>query len=170
MLRLSGVLGLFAVLAIAAQILLVYIGRNRADDDPGVSFPGSTAVLPVTSEAEPQPAGDASGLPSGALPGSMRATLITAGTDERSHVFALAIRDGGHACGRVIDGRAVGTSGSVWRARCEGGAAFWILVDEFDRLSVEPVPYGDLYPGSPQTVPGAGIDRTERIILAPDEP
>ncbi|HUF72858.1 MAG TPA: hypothetical protein VMR74_08170 [Gammaproteobacteria bacterium] len=91
-------------------------------------------------------------------PGSMQESLLNAADGHRVQLFWRAITDAGLDCVEVRAVGALGATGSAWRANCGDASIYLIEVDEFGRLSVAPMPYGDLYhPGIELTVPEQGI-------------
>ena len=90
-------------------------------------------------------------------PGSMQESLINAADGHRVQLFWRAITDAGLECVEVRAVGALGATGSAWRANCGDASIYLIEVDEFGRLWVAPMPYGDLYPGIELNVPEQGI-------------
>jgi hypothetical protein len=76
-------------------------------------------------------------------PGSMQAGLFNTTEGNRHQILALTIAAGNYPCPLVKSAKAVGRQGLVWRVHCGDALVYWVEVDEFDRLSVTPVPYAD---------------------------
>jgi len=105
------------------------------------------AVSESTSRLTPQTGDPAFGrnkaLPDEARPGSMRATLLNTADGNRNHIFQLTIADSGFECPGVRNASGVGGDGYVWRVHCGDTLVYWVEVDDFGRLLVMPIPYGD---------------------------
>lgn len=95
----------------------------------------------------------------------MRESFLATTAENRSHILALAIRTAGFTCSSGKSATAAGPSNAMWRVHCGGNDVYWVEVDEFDRLSVEPIPYGDFAIWLPRTVfPSEQGERTIEII------
>jgi hypothetical protein len=91
-------------------------------------------------------------------PGSMQESLLNAADGHRVQLFWRAIGDAGLECAEIRAVGPLGDGGSAWRANCGDASVYLIEVGEFGRLSVVPMPYGDVYPpGSEINVPEQGI-------------
>lgn len=78
-------------------------------------------------------------------PGSMQESLLNSSDGHRRQLFWRAITGAGFECVDVRVVGAVGGTGSAWRANCGDASIYLIEVNEFGRLAVTPMPYGDLY-------------------------
>lgn len=74
----------------------------------------------------------------------MQAMLLGTTDENRNHIMWRTILDAGFECEAVRTSRVVGDDGSSWRVNCGNAQTYWVDVDEFGRLSVAPMPYGDI--------------------------
>jgi hypothetical protein len=77
-------------------------------------------------------------------PDTMQARLLTTTEGNRNNIFSLTLASAGYECPEIRTARAVGRDGSNWRIQCGESWVYSVEVDEFGRLSVYPVPYGDI--------------------------
>lgn len=145
-----------AALAVALALAALYLGSRGRDGPADASRETLAEALSraggelLEGRAAPaqEPAIDAP------RPGSMQASLLESTEANRAHLFWRAIVDAGFECPEVRAAGAVGTTGSNWRANCGDASVYLIEVGEFGRLSVSPMPYGDLQPERvPRRVP-----------------
>jgi hypothetical protein len=97
----------------------------------------------------------------------MQSELLTMTDAARGQIFALTIGDAGFQCPSVQSAKVVGNTGSVWRAHCGEVLVYWVEVNDFGRLSVRPVPYGDFWPGglpNREVQPELRLDRQDRTL------
>ena len=141
-----GLVSASAVTLIVLGLIAYDIWRliGGADDDVTESNAGA-AVSESTSnlQTDDPMLGRNQTLPDQASPGSMRATLLNTADGNRNHIFRLTIADAGFECPGVRNASSVGGDGYVWRVHCGDAFVYWVEVDDFGRLLVMPIPYGD---------------------------
>lgn len=95
-------------------------------------------------------------------PQGLSARLLSDSDGARRNLFGMTIREAGHDCPDVRSVDALDRNGHAWRANCGDLRIYWIEIDEFGRMSVEPGSYDDSGSG----VEGPGV-RT--ITIQPNE-
>jgi hypothetical protein len=119
----------------------------------GLGPAGTVASESATSPRSVQDAVDAAivdaanqpGLPA---PGSMEAELLNTTDANRNQMLSLAISDARYECPDGANAKAAGNNGAVWRVHCGESNVYWVEVNEFGRLLVTPLPYGDFGEGT----------------------
>jgi hypothetical protein len=145
----------------AAVLLLVALAATRGlMREPAVVAGGRDLSIsdPPLPEAEGDELLDArTGAPSG---GGLPEALLAMADPDRNTVLRLAIRDAGFGCDDVGSVQGAGDRIAGWRVSCGGALAYWVGVDGFGRVSVDPLPHRDqLRPASPdQAEPGPPAD------------
>jgi hypothetical protein len=88
------------------------------------------------------------------------ASLLADSPATRHHLFGLTVRDAGFPCPQVRSAAPLSPQGIAWRVHCGEALLYWIEVDEFGRLSVEPGNYSE--PGMEPGVRTITIEPGER--------
>ena len=98
------------------------------------------------------------------LPTGLRGRLVALGDGGRNQLLRFAIIDAGLPCMEIVAATALGDLGMAWRVRCEGTTVYSVAIDELDRFTVSPTPYGDFEFGAPVRIFEGGPTQ------APSEP
>ena len=69
--------------------------------------------------------------------------LLAMREPSRGSVFSLAIRDAGFDCSDVTNSHSTTDEMWVWRVHCSGALIYWVAIDDYGYVSIEPVPYWD---------------------------
>jgi len=76
-------------------------------------------------------------------PLGLGARLLTDSEGSRQHLLARTIREAGFDCPEARSADAVAAGGDAWRVYCGALRLFWVEIDEFGRMSVEPGAYDE---------------------------
>lgn len=142
----------------------LWLWRDGNSVRPGTDAASSDPIVPaVSSDAAGNVAADdsanASALPA---PGSMEAALLNTTPANRVQMLTLAISDARYECPPGASVNAVGSNGAVWRVHCGESNIYLVEVNEYGRLQVTPLPYGDF-------IGGAGAPRRQFESDTPSE-
>jgi hypothetical protein len=77
---------------------------------------------------------------------SVKGYLLGLSEGARATVIAKSIREAGFGCPEVRSTGSLSPDGNAWRAYCGDTLLYWIDIDEFGRVSVEPGAYGEQRP------------------------
>jgi hypothetical protein len=93
-------------------------------------------------------------------PEGLGAQLLNDPDGARRTLLTKSIRDAGYDCPDVRSAEPLAPGGHAWRAYCGALRLYWIEIDEFGRMSVEPGAYDESGIG-PGNNPGVQTIRQE---------
>lgn len=146
---------LLAGMLVAVALFGAFLGPRRSDEslqaapessDETVSSVPAAATVPETGGLE------LAGLDQRTE--SLGARLLSDSDGTRRILLTKSIRDAGHDCPEVRSAEPLAPTGHAWRAYCGDLRLYWIEIDEFGRMSVEPGAYdeSDFVPGGSRTI------------------
>jgi hypothetical protein len=152
--------------AVALALLGPGILSREPADDASATHPPAPPATADADEAEAASTGspqlsDASGSPE--EPQGLGARLLEDSDGARRNLLGMSIRDAGYDCPEVRAADTLAPGGHAWRANCGALRLYWIEIDEFGRMSVEPGTYNESEFG----IDAAGGERT--ITIQRDE-
>lgn len=136
---------LLSGLLIAGAIVVAFLGTgmrspDRADES---SAPGVTPSAGRAAEADQTESGSMQLASRTEQPQGLGARLLSDSDNSRQNLLGMTIREAGYDCPEVRSAEALEGSGQAWRAYCGDLRLYWIEIDEFGRMSVEPGDYNE---------------------------
>lgn len=141
---------------VAGAVALALLGpgifsRDSADEVPataGPPAPTGTVEVGEPSTDAPQPSSRSE------EPQGLSARLLDDSDGTRRNLFAMTIRDAGYDCPEVRTADTIAPGGQAWRVHCGALRLYWIEIDDFGRMSVEPGSYQEEPPLWPDAEAG----------------
>ena len=136
---------LLAGVLVAGALVLAVFGRGilSRDSDDDSSATAGTFAPSETRDGEEA----ATGSPPPSIrpeePQGLSARLMSDSDGARRNMFAMTIRDAGYDCPEVRTADTLAPGGHAWRAYCGALRLYWIEIDDFGRMSVEPGAYNE---------------------------
>jgi len=146
---------LLAGLLVAVALLLAFLAPRRSDESlqTAPALPDETVASVPAEEIVPE-TGDLELAALDQRPEGLAAQLLRDSDVTRRNLLTMSIRDAGHDCPEVRSAEPLAPGGDAWRAYCGELRLYWIEIDEFSRISVEPGAYdeSDFVPGGSRTI------------------
>lgn len=135
---------LLAGMLVAIALVVAFIGSQPPAEPPG-SVPAQSDDSRPTGRAEPGAAATSSPALTALdrAPRDHGARLLSDTEGARRNILRMSIRDAGHDCPDVRSAEPLEPGGGAWRVTCGGLRLYWIEIDEFGRMSVEPGAYDE---------------------------
>ena len=151
---------LVAVALVVAILGTVMRSEDSLDD---ASAADDTLTAETTAEAGETVQGSLQLASHSEQPQGLGARLLSDTDNSRRHLLGMTIREAGYDCPEVRSADALEGSGQAWRAYCGDLRLYWIEIDEFGRMSVEPGDYNESGFGTS----GSGGGRT--LTIQPED-